>query len=647
MSDYVLEVLEGELAGQVISLGHQRLTLGRKPNNDIVLKDEKASGNHAEVLLEGDAWVLRDLDSRNGTFLDGRKVTEVSLSPGDVFKVGLTGICFRRASDVPAAGSNEGAAAAEGFSVHRVDQARLQRVKGGRGIWPMVAALLVVAGAGAFVWLRYGGEGERGQTRGPRVRAAVPGNLLAPEVATFDVDTAWDFGAGGAAFAVGGPAYSGGNALTVSRGEGPAFALARLREPVRVLGDDPLELSGHVRCEHGATVALRVLFSSSREEEPLTLTTGTTQFGPDAFTALSGAITVPAGMDRARVEVLALLPRADSTASVDDVALVKGGTKGVALSAKNGVRMMTSGAAAALVLAGDVLLNAVVPQPSPSSPLAAADAALRVTLADAGGTLQAAVQDDAFTLTVQGVDSFGVEVPDSGGLLLQAAAGAPFTVGTPEFETDVAAILIGRGNTRLLVAPPVPVRARGRSTQAGYRLLFAGVTELRVVVGFDEERRQARDRVRTARAQVQAGEFAAALVPLNEVAERYPHDDVSLAEAQQLQAEIQAGLSGKLDKLTQDLETAKFFAARSGLVRVQADLDALVAAYGETNLGRDGLAPRVRDEASKMMADLDAQAIEQRAGGLRKLAEALQGGGQADLAKVIEEYLMQHERKPK
>src|SRR5690606_9553639 len=259
MSEYVLEVLDGESAGQVISLDKERLSLGRRPGNDVVLKDEKASGNHAEVVREGDAWVLRDLGSRNGTRMDGRDVKEVGLSPGDVFQVGLTRIGFRRAEDpslrVPAA-EGEGA---EGFAMHRVDQARLQRVKGGRGMLPMVAALLVVAGAGVWVWLRYGGDREPGAPRRQREVVSVPGNLLANDVAAVDRADAFDLGGGGADFVIGSPAHSGANALTVERGEGAPFAVARLREPLRVIADDTLEVSAHVSCSGGAQVALRVL----------------------------------------------------------------------------------------------------------------------------------------------------------------------------------------------------------------------------------------------------------------------------------------------------------------------------------------------------------------------------------------------------
>jgi hypothetical protein len=641
MSDYVLEILDGERAGEVVSLGRERFTLGRRPGNDIVVNDEKASGNHAEVVHEGDAWVLRDLQSRNGTFLDGRKVTEVSLSPGDTFHIGLTKVRFRRASDPPAALT---AGDDPGLTVHQVDQARLQRVRGGGGgILGMLVALLLLAGAGAWVWLQYGGGGDPERPRGQAKPVAIPGNLLAHEAATLDSDAAWDLGAAGVTWSVGGPARSGANALSVTRGDGVAFALARLREPLKVIAEESLFCRAQVRTEQGASVGLRLRFSSSREDGGQ-LTASVTPRAAEDWDQLEGAFAVPPGMDRVQIEVVALLPGATATASVDDIALVKGGAAtAVQLLARNGVRLAGTGSAIAMVAGSEVLVQALRPLIPVGSPLAALDAAARATLADGGGDVRTSVKDDRFTLVPAGV-GVALEVPGPDGLLLRDGD-APFAASPAEFEATATDLLVGAGVGRLMLTLPAGTKVKGMSVAGGYRLVVPGAVEFGVVVAFEEQRGQARDRVREARADVQAGRFAQALARLQEVAERYPHDDAVAGEAQQLRAEITQGLSGKLDRLEQDLDTAQFFTARSGLVRVLADLDGLVSAYGEANLGRAELVKRVRETAGKSIADLDAQAITQRADGLRKLADAFQTAGQDEVAKLIQGYLAQHERK--
>ena len=53
----------------------QSVTIGRAPTNQIVIKDERCSRNHAEVFMSGGQWTLRDLDSRNGTMVGDQLVT--------------------------------------------------------------------------------------------------------------------------------------------------------------------------------------------------------------------------------------------------------------------------------------------------------------------------------------------------------------------------------------------------------------------------------------------------------------------------------------------------------------------------------------------------------------------------------------------
>ena len=63
--------------------------IGRDSANDIVLTDRSVSGKHAVVRLIGDEWVLADLESRNGTYINGSPTTtEMGISEGDVVQFG-------------------------------------------------------------------------------------------------------------------------------------------------------------------------------------------------------------------------------------------------------------------------------------------------------------------------------------------------------------------------------------------------------------------------------------------------------------------------------------------------------------------------------------------------------------------------------
>ena len=61
----------------------QSVTIGRAPTNQIVIKDERCSRNHAEVFQSQGQWTLRDLDSRNGTLVGGSAIRgDYSLAAG-------------------------------------------------------------------------------------------------------------------------------------------------------------------------------------------------------------------------------------------------------------------------------------------------------------------------------------------------------------------------------------------------------------------------------------------------------------------------------------------------------------------------------------------------------------------------------------
>jgi hypothetical protein len=93
----VLAVTRGPALGQTYDLSLQSATsLGRAKINDIVLPDVAVSSEHCRVRPEDGRFVLHDLRSTNGTYVNERKVTRPhSLTVGDVIKVGETSLQFR------------------------------------------------------------------------------------------------------------------------------------------------------------------------------------------------------------------------------------------------------------------------------------------------------------------------------------------------------------------------------------------------------------------------------------------------------------------------------------------------------------------------------------------------------------------------
>ena len=83
--------------GPSVSLGPDPVLIGRDPQNDVVLDDRRVSRKHAEIRLRLGRYTLYDLQSTNGTYVNGRRVAEKVLDDGDAISVGGLEITFRSA----------------------------------------------------------------------------------------------------------------------------------------------------------------------------------------------------------------------------------------------------------------------------------------------------------------------------------------------------------------------------------------------------------------------------------------------------------------------------------------------------------------------------------------------------------------------
>jgi dipeptidyl aminopeptidase/acylaminoacyl peptidase len=84
----------GPFAGRVVALPNEMITLGRAPDNDIVVGDPATSGHHGRIELRGVNFWLSDLGSTNGTLVNGEPVIERQLSDGDLIAIGQNSIRF-------------------------------------------------------------------------------------------------------------------------------------------------------------------------------------------------------------------------------------------------------------------------------------------------------------------------------------------------------------------------------------------------------------------------------------------------------------------------------------------------------------------------------------------------------------------------
>lgn len=83
-----LVLARGAGAPVMLKLSPNGVTLGRSAQNQLVLLDSEISRFHARVLKKGDTWVIVDLNSRNGTYVNDSQVTIQDLSLGDRIRLG-------------------------------------------------------------------------------------------------------------------------------------------------------------------------------------------------------------------------------------------------------------------------------------------------------------------------------------------------------------------------------------------------------------------------------------------------------------------------------------------------------------------------------------------------------------------------------
>jgi len=148
---FTLNGLTGPLTGTSHTITSASLVIGRDPDVDLPIDQEQVSRRHASLTWTGSAWMLKDLGSSNGTFVNGRRIKgTVQLQPGDTIGIGTDVTMQLGTTASGAAGAAAGAAAAAA-------------PKRRRWLWilPVLAILLIllVLGVGTVFFMR--GPAER------------------------------------------------------------------------------------------------------------------------------------------------------------------------------------------------------------------------------------------------------------------------------------------------------------------------------------------------------------------------------------------------------------------------------------------------------------------------------------------------------
>ena len=85
-----LVVLSEGLTGRAHELKVDKTTVGRLEDNAFQIPEQSVSSHHCELLLKGSDVIVRDLNSTNGTYINGEKISEKVLKPGQILRLDKT-----------------------------------------------------------------------------------------------------------------------------------------------------------------------------------------------------------------------------------------------------------------------------------------------------------------------------------------------------------------------------------------------------------------------------------------------------------------------------------------------------------------------------------------------------------------------------
>jgi pSer/pThr/pTyr-binding forkhead associated (FHA) protein len=86
--------MSGDFKGKIFPIDRDVFTVGRSKDNGIVIDNPTVSGHHCSITRDGDRFILRDLESTNGTRLNAKEVVESKLRPKDLVQVGSVEFIF-------------------------------------------------------------------------------------------------------------------------------------------------------------------------------------------------------------------------------------------------------------------------------------------------------------------------------------------------------------------------------------------------------------------------------------------------------------------------------------------------------------------------------------------------------------------------
>ena len=163
-----LVVLSEGLTGRSHELKAEKTTVGRIEDNIFQIPDASVSSHHCEVILKGNEVMIRDLNSTNGTFINGQQITEATLKPSQILRLGQVEVRLE-GDQTPAAQKkmtlDHTQVVPQGIKFEELGQIAKSGNPGfekksntGTKVFIIVAIIVGVLILGALAWVLFGGS---------------------------------------------------------------------------------------------------------------------------------------------------------------------------------------------------------------------------------------------------------------------------------------------------------------------------------------------------------------------------------------------------------------------------------------------------------------------------------------------------------
>ena len=165
-----LVVLSEGLTGRSHELKAERTTVGRVEDNAFQIPDPSVSSHHCEIVLKGNEVVIVDLNSTNGTFINGQQISEAALKPSQILRLGQVEVRLEGdQASTPAVSRKQTLdhtqVVPQGIKFEELGQGAKSGNPGfekksnkGTLIFIIVAAVVAVIGMGVLAWVLFGGS---------------------------------------------------------------------------------------------------------------------------------------------------------------------------------------------------------------------------------------------------------------------------------------------------------------------------------------------------------------------------------------------------------------------------------------------------------------------------------------------------------